>query len=171
MKWFISGLILFLTIGLFAQQSSASQNNVNPLFEEDEDDFASSLQTQKGKVIILDQETKKPQSYEVPIQKSMVVIESEITEDVQGMGPYLLPEDFTGYKIQLLRMDGTPLAEDDLIFFIHGWVVEEQLTDGSYAYLVGEFDDEDMANAFLQKQLIQNYPDAVVVYFEKGKRQ
>ncbi|MCO6492535.1 MAG: hypothetical protein J5I98_29225 [Phaeodactylibacter sp.] len=82
---------------------------------------------------------------------------------------YKIPESYSGFRIEIKRVD-KPLAASHDIFFQHGKVFAEKLKDGTFSYLLGDFSDAEEANKFLGDFLKQRYPKARVVEYEAGER-
>lgn len=80
-----------------------------------------------------------------------------------------LPENYTGYRIEIMVTD-TLLADTSEVFFRHGNVVMETLEGNQFSYTVGDFPDEVGANNFLDKFIKPNYEEPRVVQYEAGKR-
>ncbi len=125
-----------------------------------------------------DIDAKEPESYSdflnkggvgVPPSRSLILHETKVETYNENRFPSAIPESFSGYKIEILHTMER-VQEDNPIFFRHGRVAEEQLEDQSYAYLVGSFESEEEARAFLDKFISVNYPDAKVIQYKNGKR-
>lgn len=92
--------------------------------------------------------------------------------DVTRVGPREIPavaEDYSGFRVQILLAE-TPLPPDHIIFTRHGSIAAEQLSEGVYAYLVGDFPTEEAAVEFTDVYLAKLYPGLRIVQFELGKR-
>lgn len=92
--------------------------------------------------------------------------------DVTRIGQRVIPavaEDYSGFRVQILLAE-TPLPPDHIIFTRHGSIAVEQLSEGVYAYLVGDFPSEEAAVEFTDVYLAPLYPGLRVVQFENGKR-
>ncbi len=80
-----------------------------------------------------------------------------------------VPKEYTGYRIEIMVADSLLLKEDDL-FFRHGNVMVEPLSNSQFAYTVGDFQESDNANSFMQQFILPKYKDAQVVHYKNGKR-
>jgi len=80
-----------------------------------------------------------------------------------------VPENYSGFRVQILLAE-TPLPPDHIIFTRHGSIAAEQLSEGVYAYLVGDFPTEEAAVEFTDVYLAKLYPGLRIVQFELGKR-
>ncbi len=97
-----------------------------------------------------------------------IFYEAEVTR----VGPREIPavaEDYSGFRVQILLAE-TPLPPDHDIFMRHGSIAAEQLSEGVYAYLVGDFPTEEAAVEFTDVYLAKLYPGLRIVQFELGKR-
>ncbi|NUO00091.1 MAG: hypothetical protein HUU01_05695 [Saprospiraceae bacterium] len=97
-----------------------------------------------------------------------IFYESEVTRIGQRVIP-AVAEDYSGFRVQILLAE-TPLPPDHLIFTRHGSIAVEQLSEGVYAYLVGDFPSEEAAVEFTDVYLAKLYPGLRIVQFEMGKR-
>ena len=80
-----------------------------------------------------------------------------------------LPVNYTGYKVEFLTsMSELPTSHE--IFSRHGNIYKEQRKDGSYAYLLGDFNAETNAYNFLDSIMKERYPNARVIGYELGRR-
>jgi hypothetical protein len=80
-----------------------------------------------------------------------------------------IPEDYNGFKIELMTVQQELPPEHDL-FFQHGNLSMEMLPDSTYSYTLGQFQERPKAERFLYDLLIDRYPDARVVKYEEGER-
>ncbi|MEM6321203.1 MAG: OmpA family protein [Bacteroidota bacterium] len=76
---------------------------------------------------------------------------------------------FTGYKIEF-KTAFQELPANHEIFSRHGNIVMQQLPNGMYSYLLGNFSSDQEAATFLEEALRNRYPDARLVYFQNGRR-
>lgn len=97
-----------------------------------------------------------------------IFYESEVTRIGQREIP-AVAEDYSGFRVQILLAE-TPLPPDHIIFTRHGSIAVEQLSEGVYAYLVGNFPTEEAAVEFTDVYLAKLYPGLRIVQFEMGKR-
>jgi hypothetical protein len=80
-----------------------------------------------------------------------------------------IPKDYTGFKIELMSAQ-TELPPGHDLFFQHGNLSMEMLSDSTYSYTLGQFQERPKAERFMYNLLIDRYPDARVVEYEKGER-
>jgi outer membrane protein OmpA-like peptidoglycan-associated protein len=98
-----------------------------------------------------------------------MTMEREVTQANYIQAPKSLPLDYSGYKIQIvISTYELPLSHE--IFSRHGNLLLEETQKGTYAYLLGSFNNEVEANEFLNNVLISKYPNARVVPYLNGKR-
>ncbi len=93
----------------------------------------------------------------------------KIEVDTSFSQVHKIPKEYSGFKIEIKRTP-EPLPSNHDIFFQHGKLVEDRLQNGTYSYLLGNFQTADEASVFLQDFLIKRYPNAKVVEYESGKR-
>ncbi len=108
-------------------------------------------------------ELQEPEEQEIPI-----FYEADVTKAGQREIP-AVAEDYSGFRVQILLAE-TPLPPDHVIFVRHGSIAVEQLGEGVYAYLVGDFPTEEAAVEFTDVYLAKLYPGLRIVQFEMGKR-
>ncbi len=100
---------------------------------------------------------------------SKLVSGLEVTSARELKKPKQLSRSYTGYRVEFITsLSELPISHQ--IFSRHGNIVVEENKDGNFAYLLGDFDDKEDANDFLNNILIKRYPGARVVQFEKGRR-
>lgn len=80
-----------------------------------------------------------------------------------------IPQGFEGFRIEILLADSL-LAPDHTIFFRHGNIMLESLSDGRFAYTIGDFNEEATATSFMQQFILPTYKEARVVRYQNGKR-
>jgi len=80
-----------------------------------------------------------------------------------------IPEDYTGYKIEIMASEAKLPYEHD-IFFQHGNLAMEMKADSTYSYLLGDFEKRRKAEDFLLDLLRDRYPEARVIEYQKGER-
>ncbi len=100
---------------------------------------------------------------------SMVIPTFKVDIDTSFVHAQKLPVQYSGFKIEI-QTAKEPLPSSHDIFFQHGKLVEDQLQDGTYSYLLGDFPTADEANAFMLDFLINRYPKARVVEYDGGGR-
>lgn len=81
-----------------------------------------------------------------------------------------LPKGYTGFRVELIKVHDEPLADNDIIFFRHGNVVEETIGEKEYAYSIGDFKTEAEANEFMETFILELYPAARVIPYQDGMR-
>ncbi len=101
-------------------------------------------------------------------QEIPIFYEADVTRIGQREIP-AIAEDYSGFRVQILLAE-TPLPPDHIIFTRHGSIAAEQLSEGVYAYLVGDFPTEEAAVEFTDVYLAKLYPDLRIVQYEMGKR-
>lgn len=104
-----------------------------------------------------------------PKTNSMMLHETKVETYNENSYPSPIQEGYDGYKIEILHTM-EPIQDNNPIFYKHGRISEEQLSDESYSYLIGDFDSAEEAAKFKEKFILTNYPDARVIHFEKGGR-
>lgn len=82
-----------------------------------------------------------------------------------------LPEKYDGYKVLLLETD-EELDSNDPLFKEFGNLTLEYLPDNEkpYQYLIGDFDNWDGTEKFMELVITPRFPDAKVIKYRKGKR-
>jgi hypothetical protein len=167
--YLLVALIALIPFGVYAQTTTIPKDTLPSLNAGDiEDDFATSIEMSK-KIIIVDQkDVLIPKEYAKKELKFF--FEHEPTIENKNYAIVDLPEEYTGFKVELLRVEFEQLPDDDIIFYSHGNVVEEPLDEKNYAYLIGNFATESEATEFMDTFLLELYPDARVISYEKGQR-
>jgi len=98
-----------------------------------------------------------------------IVKEKEVKVERMGKKPLSLPDNYGGYRIEFFASPyELPLSHE--IFSRHGKITMEQRKDGSYAYLLGDFEEWRDANKFLNSIILSRYPDARVIRYKRGNR-
>ena len=120
--------------------------------------------------------TNTPEGFEESItadiggSNSKIITEVPVASTNRLKGRVLsLPAQYTGYRIEFFNAP-FELPASHAIFSKHGNITMEQKKDGSYAYLMGDFEDWRDANKFLTNILLSRYPDARVIRYKKGNR-
>jgi hypothetical protein len=84
--------------------------------------------------------------------------------------PESLPIDFSGYKIEVLRVYHEPLNANDKFLQITGGVSVEKIGENTYAYLIGNFNTKKGMMDFLETVIKPKYGSAKAVVYKKGLR-
>ncbi len=84
--------------------------------------------------------------------------------------PKELPTNFSGFKVEVLRVYNAPLAGDDKFLQETGGVSVEKIGENTYAYLIGEFETEKGMLDFLEKVIKPTYRNAKAIVYKKGMR-
>jgi|AntRauTorckE5430_2_1112549.scaffolds.fasta_scaffold02046_4 hypothetical protein len=84
--------------------------------------------------------------------------------------PESLPLDFSGYKIEVIRVYHEPLNANDEFLQITGGVSVEKIGENTYAYLIGNFNTKKGMIDFLETVIKPKYSDAKAVFYKKGLR-
>lgn len=167
--YLLVALITLVPFGIFGQTTNIPKDTLPSLNSGDiKDEFATSVEMSK-KIIIVDQnDVLIPKEYAK--KESKFFFEHEPVMENINYAIIDLHKDFTGFKVELLRVELEQLPDDDILFFRHGNVVEEPLDEKNYAYLIGNFITEKEATEFMETFLLELYPDARVVSYENGQR-
>lgn len=80
-----------------------------------------------------------------------------------------IPKEYNGFRIEIMVTDSLIKADDDL-FFKHGNIMLEPLSDSRFSYTVGDFTDADAASNFMQQFILPKYKEARIVQYKEGKR-
>ena len=169
----MKNILLFVFISLtpfyLMAQTPSAQDTIPSLSAGDtEDEFSDAMEV-KQKIIIIDQQDVNiPKEYTK--KEERFFYEASPTMNNENFSIRALPEEYNGFKIQLLRVEGTPLADDDVIFFRHGNVVEEEVGKEEFAYLIGHYKTEEEALLFMEDFLGDLYPTAIIVQYRDSKR-
>ncbi len=81
-----------------------------------------------------------------------------------------LPIDFSGYKVELMRVYHQPLDANDELFQTMGGVEMEKINDFTYAYVVGDFNKESGMTHYLKTVARRLYPSAKAITYDDGIR-
>lgn len=100
---------------------------------------------------------------------SKIITETSIAVDTTYQQLVRLPKDYSGYKIEVMRTT-QPLPSDHELFFQHGRLSMEKLSETNYSYTLGHFTNEGDAQLFLEDFMQQRYPTARVIGYEGGER-
>ncbi len=100
---------------------------------------------------------------------SMVIPALKVDIDTSFTPALKVPAEYSGFKIEIQAVK-EPLPPGHDIFFQHGRLFEGRLPDGSYSYLLGDFQTAEEASAFMQDFLITRYPKAKVAEYKEGNR-
>jgi hypothetical protein len=162
-------IIIFLPFGIMAQKPVTAKDTITSLSTGDlEDDFANSFEQPKKVLILEKKDVLVPKDYGK--KEKRFFHEPQPIMQNENFAIIDLPEDFTGFKVEIVKVQEVPLPDDDIIFFRHGNVVEEMLDETTFAYSIGQFETELEANEFMEIFLLELYPEARVVSYEKGQR-
>lgn len=170
LKFFLVALVAIFPVILMAQNTSPAKDTLPSLNAGDlEDEFENSMKMAQ-KIIIIDQKkpVTTPKGYSKKDKK--IFVENMPVMQNDNFAIIELPEKFTGFKIELLKVQDEPLPDDDDIFFRHGNVVEEMINETEYAYSIGNFKSEEEATEFMELFLADLYPDSRVISYENGIR-
>ena len=102
-------------------------------------------------------------------QQSKVIQEQSVPLDTSYFQLAKIPKSYTGFKIEIMN-SAEPLPKEHDIFYQHGNLTMEKISDTKYSYTLGEFKDNETAILFLQDFLIQRYPKAQVIEYVEGER-
>ncbi len=162
-------IIVVLPAILVAQKPVIAKDTIISLSTGDlEDDFSNSFEGKQKVLILENKDVLVPKAYGT--KEKRFFHEPQPVMQNENFAIIDLPEDFTGYKVEIVKVREEPLPDDDIIFFRHGNVVEEILDETTYAYSIGQFQTEIEANEFMETFLLELYPDSRVVSYEKGQR-
>jgi hypothetical protein len=79
------------------------------------------------------------------------------------------PDNYTGFRVQLLTVKNEPLPANHPIQFEFPEVYQEAIAEKEFAYLIGDY--KSMANAnVLFKQMSATYENAKIIRYKNGKR-
>lgn len=84
--------------------------------------------------------------------------------------PKELPVDFSGYKIEVLRVYNQPLNADDAFLQNTGNVQIEKIGENTYAYLIGNFNTKEGMIDFLEKVIKPEHKNAKALLYKNGVR-
>ena len=90
--------------------------------------------------------------------------------DVFVKQPESLAIDFSGYKIEVMRVYHQPLKANDEFLQITGNVSVEKIGEHTYAYLIGNFNTEKGMTDFLETVIKPKYRNAKAIVYKKGLR-
>jgi hypothetical protein len=82
-----------------------------------------------------------------------------------------LPIDFTGYKIELMRVYHQPLDANDELFQNMGGIEMEKINDFTYAYVIGNFNKESGMDHYLKTVARRLFPSAKAITYKNGVRE
>lgn len=102
-------------------------------------------------------------------QQSRVITEQIVPVDTSYFQLAKIPKSFTGFRIEIMNSP-EPLPKEHDIFYQHGKLTMEKISDTKYSYTLGEFKDNETAILFLQDFLSQRYPKAQVIEYAEGER-
>lgn len=90
--------------------------------------------------------------------------------DIFVKQPESLPLDFSGYKIEVIRVYHEPLNANDEFLQTTGNVSVEKIGENTYAYLIGNFNTKKGMMDFLETVIKPKYGTAKAVVYKKGLR-
>ncbi len=79
-----------------------------------------------------------------------------------------LNANFSGYKVEVAKVNYKPLEETASVFSIYDTLTLERMGTNVYAYLVGNFKNKKEAEAFLQD--MDSNDALTIVHYKNGKR-
>jgi len=112
--------------------------------------------------------------YEQKIERKIIVPEPKLGETMVASAQNnprtrTLPFNYTGYKIEFFTtLSALPASHE--IFNRHGNIVLERKANGLFSYLLGDFQEEQLATTFLEESLLSRYSTATVISYENGQR-
>jgi len=112
--------------------------------------------------------TAKP-AYPSGRADSKIVDEYQITRRVAVRGPKMLTRNYSGYRVEFYSSP-FELPSSHKIFSQHGNITKEEKKDGTYAYLLGNFNDPKDAQRFLINVIQARYNTAKVIHYRNGNR-
>lgn len=77
--------------------------------------------------------------------------------------------DYTGYKIELMTVYNQKLSASDELFQNFGGITIISRTENSYTYLLGDFQDKDAFDKYLETIVQPRYTDAKGIKFKNGE--
>jgi hypothetical protein len=101
--------------------------------------------------------------------RSRIIPVVPVTVDTTHRTARNLPRDFAGFKIQLLVADSL-LAPEHELFHQYGNLCMEELPNQRYAYTFGNFASAQDADRFLGEAVVDRFPQARVIHYERGQR-
>ena len=132
------------------------------------DEFTSKGGTSIEAQPILEEKVSEAGVGETQILENEIV---EVPEDVTSKYEhFVLAPDYSGFRVEALS-SYTELTADHPIFTDFGSVTIEKRPDGRFSYLLGDFTNDRIAVYFLNNAVIDLYPTARLVKFDKGQRQ
>ena len=107
---------------------------------------------------------------EIPEQvKDTKMVQEEMIASTGSPSLKSIPNGYNGYRVQLI-MANSKLPGSHQIFTQHGDLALEETKDGTFAYLLGDFNQLKDVEGFLQHIVMPRYPDAKIVQYIDGKR-
>ncbi len=101
--------------------------------------------------------------------ENLIVDNLEVNVNHQPSIARYMESGFSGYMVEFLTANNE-LSSNHEVFKKHGKIYKEQKKDGSFAYLFGPFEEWRDANRFLESAIKDNYKNAAVIRYKKGKR-
>ena len=125
---------------------------------------------ESGKKIFSGKDIESMENNNLPekIKDSKMVQEEKISS-VGSPQLRSIPSDYTGYRVQLITAN-SKLPGSHQIFSQHGDLAMEETKDGTFAYLLGDFNQLKDTEGFLQHIVLPRYPNAKIIQYLDGKR-
>jgi hypothetical protein len=116
------------------------------------------------------QEKSQRSLFSQPASDRKVIPVRTIETDTTFRSLHKIPEGYTGFKIELMSTS-IPLPADHDLFFQHGNIALEEISEDQFAYLIGHFEAAEKAESFRSAFLEGRYPESKVVGYIEGQRQ
>ncbi len=110
---------------------------------------------------------KKEDAYEEPVFEDMDVVENTEIDTSKNKDANWNPYSYIDGPKIVIKESSEFLAPDNEIFKKHQQVFQFQNGD-KILYMIGQFDNEEMASDFLNQVVKKNYTDAYILIFDKG---
>lgn len=98
-----------------------------------------------------------------------IIVENKIEPVKTSKSVKSLASDYKGYRVEILTSN-TKLPSSHELFSQYGNLTLEEMNDGRYAYLIGDFAEKKDAKSFLQYIIAPRYPKAQVINYLSGRR-
>ncbi len=94
---------------------------------------------------------------------------NSVTKYKRRVMPTIMSMEYTGYKIEIEKSGGElPISHE--IFGRHGNISYDVTKDGTYSYMLGDFDESKDAMSFFTEIIRPQYPHARVIQYKDGNR-
>ena len=94
---------------------------------------------------------------------------TSVTKYKRRVMPTILGMDYTGYRIEIEQSGGElPISHE--IFGRHGQISYDVTKDGTYSYMLGDFNESKDAMSFFTEIIRPQYPHARVIQYKNGNR-